>query len=187
MIENSNIVKLMNYTRKHIIILIIICPSLAICEEVSNEASIIEDVYTALTLQGIDCDGIEDLEQGEEGGYDVVCESGGEFNVSQTKNGVLAIADQITGAVRKGIGLFINVIPMTGQIFQKSDDLSVHDAEVARSLFSIIELSGNSCDSIAKVESYVNDEHVVLCDSNQKYRVFTREDGLVVVEAILAK
>jgi hypothetical protein len=188
MIINLYIVKLMNYTQQHMILfllLIIICPSIVFSEDVANETSIVDDVYTALTLQGIDCDGIEEMEQSEEGGYDVVCESGGEFNISQTKNGVLAIADQITGAVFKGIGIFINAIPMTGQIFQQSDKLSMHDAEVARSLFSIIELSGNTCDSIVKVVSHNNDGHIVSCETNLKYHVYTHEDGLVAVEAIL--
>ncbi len=167
--------------------LLIVCSTSAFSQEVDDEMSISDDIHTALTLQGINCDGISELEQNEEDGYDVVCKTGGNFIISQTKNGVLSVVDQITGVVRKGIGIFLGAIPMTGQILMKSDEISEHDAEVARSLFSIIELSGNACESITKVISNTHDEHVVSCASNNKYRIFTREDGLVAVEAILTE
>ena len=94
------------------------------------------------------------------------------------------MANQITGVVRKGVGIFLGAIPMTGQMFQQSDKLTEHDAEVARSLFSIIELSGYACELITGVDSKTSDEHVVSCASGQSYRVYTAEDGLVTVDVV---
>jgi hypothetical protein len=152
-------------------------------QDAENETSIAHDLYAALTLQGINCDGISKLEQSNDKSYDVVCKSGGRFGISQTE-GILSVVDQLTGIVRKGIGTFLGAVPLTGQIFQQADDLTEHDAEVARSLFSIIELSGNSCEAITGVVSTIPDGHIVSCASSQNYHVYTREDGLVAVEAV---
>ncbi len=146
--------------------------------------SIANDIHTALTLQGINCDGISELEQSDEDSYDVVCKSGGRFSINQTKDGILSVVDKVTGIVRKGIGTFLGAVPLTGHIFQQKDKLTEQDAEVARSLFSIIELSGNDCDVITGVDSSASNEHIVSCASGQNYRVYTREDGLVAVEVV---
>ena len=167
--------------------LMIVCSTAVFSQEADNETSIADDIFIALTLQGINCDGISELEQNEEDSYDVVCQSGGRFSISQTKNGILTVVDKITGVVRKGIGIFLGAVPMTGQMFQQSDELNEHDAEVARSLFSITVLSGNTCESITNIVSSANDEHIVSCANGYKYRVFTREDGLVAVEVVLVE
>ena len=176
-----------NKSQKQLIIYLLltfVCPSLAFSKDIANETSTTDDIYTALTLQGINCDGIDDLEQSEEGSYDVSCKSGGQFNIRQTTDGVLAIADKITGAVFKGIGMILQSVPLTGYLFQQKEDLTEHDAEVARSLFSIIELSGNACDSITKISSTSSDEHVVTCMNDKNYHVYTGDDGSAEVDAL---
>ncbi|HIF52150.1 MAG TPA: hypothetical protein EYQ42_11600 [Thiotrichaceae bacterium] len=183
----NKIIDIQQYVTLYLSVLMIVYSTAVFSQEEDNEVSIIDDIYTALTLQGIDCDGISEIEQNEDDSYDVVCESGGQFIISQTKNGILSVVDQITGVIRKGIEIFIDVIPMTDQLFQQSDEISEHDAEVARSLFSIIELSGNTCESITAVVSDIDGGHVVSCARNNNYRIFTGEDGLVEIEAIISE
>ncbi len=164
-------------------ILMIIWSAAVFSQDAENETSIAHDLYVALTLQGINCDGISELERSDENSYDVVCKSGGRFGISQT-DGILSVVDRLTGIVRKGIGTFLGVVPLTGQIFQQPDELTEHDAEVARSLFSIIELSGNVCDEITGVVSATPDGHIASCVSGLYYHVYTRGDGLVAVVAV---
>ncbi len=155
-------------------------------EETGHDILIANDIDIALTLQGIDCDGISKLEQSDEDSYDVVCESGGSFSISQTEGGVLSVVDQLTGITLKSIGIILSVVPLIDQIFLQTNESTEQDAEVARSLFSIIELSGNECDVITGVDSNTTDEHIVSCVSGQSYRVYTTADGLVIVDVILA-
>ena len=150
-----------------------------------DDILIANDIDTALTLQGIDCDGISELEQSDEDSYDVVCESGGSFSISQTDGGVLSVVDQLTGLVFKGVGASLGAIPLVGQIFKQSDQLTEHDTEVLRSLFSIIELSGNECDLITGVDSNTAYDHIVSCASGRNYHVYTTEDGLIAVDVVL--
>jgi hypothetical protein len=153
-------------------------------EDTGHDILIANDIDTALTLQGIDCDGISELEQNDENSYDVVCESGGSFSISQTEGGVLSVVDQLTGIALKSIGTILSVVPLMDQIFQQSNEITEQEAEVARSLFSIIELSGYKCDVITGVVKNTADEHVVTCVSDRNYHVYTTEDGLVAVEVI---
>ncbi len=153
-------------------------------EDTGHDILIANDIDTALTLQGIDCDGISELKQSDEDSYDVVCKSGGRFSISQTEGGLLSVVDQLTGLVFKGVEASLGAIPLVGQIFKQSDQLTEHDAEVARSLFSIIELSGNECDVITGVDSNTTDENLVSCASGQSYRVYTTVDGLVAVDVL---
>jgi hypothetical protein len=165
-------------------LLMIIWSTAVLSQDAENETSIAHDLYVALTLQGINCDGISQLERSDEDSFDVVCKTCSRFGISQTKDGIFSVVDRLTGIVRKGIGTFIGTVPLTGQIFQQPDKLTEHDAEVARSLFSIIELSGNACDAITGVVSNIPDGHIVSCAIGQNYHVYTREDGLVAVEAV---
>ena len=153
-------------------------------EDTGHDILIANDIDTALTLQGIDCDGISELEQNDENSYDVVCESGGSFSISQTEGGVLSVVDQLTGIALKSIGTILSVVPLIDQIFQQSNEITEQEAEVARSLFSIIELSGYKCDVITGVVKNTADEHVVSCVSDRNYHVYTTEDGLVSVDVI---
>lgn len=173
------------YARIFLSVFLIACSTSIFSQEEGDETSVINDIYSALTLQGINCDEISELKESEEGSYDVVCKSGGHFLISQTRNGILSVVDQITGVVRKGVGVLFGAVPFTGQFFKQSDELTEHEIEVARSLFSIINLSGNTCDTVTEVVSSSNDEHIVSCENNLKYRVFTKGDGLVAVEAVL--
>ena len=149
-----------------------------------NETSIAIDLNTALTLEGINCDGVSDYEQTDEDSFDVICKSGGSFSIDEIRNGVISITDKITGAAYNGLKLFLGIIPMTGQILQKENRSTVHDAEIARSLFSIIELSGNACDGITRVITNSSNEHIVTCENTRKYHVYTRSNGQVAVDFI---
>ncbi len=153
-------------------------------EDTGHDILIANDIDTALTLQGIDCDGISELEQSDEDSYDVVCKSGGSFSISQTEGGVLSVVDQLTGIALKSIGTILSVVPLMDQIFQQSNESTEQDAEVARSLFSIVELSGYKCDVITGVVRNTADDHIVSCVSDQNYHVYTTEDGLVAVDVI---
>lgn len=153
-------------------------------EDTGHDILIANDIDTALTLQGIDCDGISELEQSDEDSYDVVCKSGGSFSISQTEGGVLSVVDQLTGIALKSIGTILSVVPLMDQIFQQSNESTEQDAEVARSLFSIIELSGYKCDVITGVVRNTADDHIVSCVSGRNYHVYTTEDGLVAVDVI---
>ena len=163
-------------------ILMVLWSATIYSQDVEDDNHIINDLYVALTLQGINCDGISELEQNNGEGYDVVCEGGGQYSVSQTKNGILSVVVNLTGMVNKGIGTLLGVVPLAGQIFQMKGEVTEHDVEVARSLFSIIELSGNVCEAITRVDSNVTNEHIVSCASGQSYRVYTTVDGLVAVD-----
>ena len=153
-------------------------------EDTGHDILIANDIDIALTLQGIDCDGISKLEQSDKDSYDVVCESGGSFSVSQGEGGVLSVVDQLTGITLKSIGTILSVVPLIDQIFQQSNESTEQDAEVARSLFSIIELSGYMCDVITGVVRSAVDDHLVSCVSGQSYRVYTTADGLVAVDKV---
>ena len=154
------------------------------CQDVEDDTHLIDDLYVALTLQGINCDGISELEHKNGEGYDVVCEGGGHYSISQTRNGFLSVVDNLTGIVHKGIGTLLGVVPLTGQIIRMTGVVTEHDAEVARSLFSMIELSGNICEAITGIVRNTTDEHIVSCESGQSYRVYTTADGLVAVDAV---
>ena len=153
-------------------------------EDTGHDILIANDIDTALTLQGIDCDGISELEQSGEDSYDVVCKSGGSFSISQTEGGVLSVVDQLTGITLKSIGTILSVVPLIDQIFLQTNESTEQDAEVARSLFSIIELSGYMCDVITGVVRNAVDDHLVSCVSGQSYRVYTTADGLVAVDVV---
>ncbi len=153
-------------------------------QDTEDDSRIANDLYVALTLQGINCDGVSKLERSSEEGYDVVCNSGGHYSISQSKDGVLSVVDVLTGIARKGIGKLLGVVPLTGQIYQLTGELTEHNTEIARSLFSIIELSGNECAAITNVASDTTDEHTISCESGQIYHVYTTEDGLVAVDII---
>ena len=165
-------------------ILMILWSATIYSQDVEDDTHIIDDLYVALTLQGINCGGISELEHNNGEGYDVVCESGGHYSISQTKNGFLSVVDNLTGIVRKGIGTLLGGIPLTGQIFRMTGVVTEHDAEVARSLFSMIELSGNVCEAITGIVSKTTEEHIVSCVSGQSYRVYTTADGLVAVDKV---
>jgi len=167
-----------------LLIVMVIWSTVAFSQGDENETSLAKDLRTALTLQGINCDGISDLEINDESGYDVECNGGGRYIISQTADGIISVVDKVTGMVRKGMGTLLGAVPLTGQIFSQKEELTEHDAEVARSLFSIINLSGNACDTITDVDSTTADEHLVSCASGQSYRVYTSEDGLVLVDAL---
>ncbi len=153
-------------------------------EDTGHDILIANDIDTALTLQGIDCDGISELEQSDEDSYDVVCKSGGSFSISQTEGGVLSVVDQLTGIALKSIGTILSVVPLIDQIFQQSNESTEQDAEVARSLFSIVELSGYKCDVITGVVRNTADDHIVSCVNDRDFHVYTTEDGLVTVDVI---
>ncbi len=153
-------------------------------EDTGHDILIANDIDIALTLQGIDCDGISKLEQSDKDSYDVVCESGGSFSVSKTEGGVLSVVDQLTGIALESIGTILSVVPLLDQIFQQSNETTEQDAEVARSLFSIIELSGYKCDVITGVVKNTADEHIVSCARGRNYHVYTTEDGLVAVDKV---
>ena len=172
------------YVSGLLLIVMVIWSTVAFSQDDENETSLAKDLRTALTLQGINCDGISDLEINEESGYDVECNGGGRYIISQTADGIISVVDKVTGMVRKGMGTLLGAVPLTGQIFSQKEELTEHDAEVARSLFSIINLSGNACDTITDVDSTTADEHLVSCASGQSYRVYTSEDGLVLVDAL---
>ncbi len=160
------------------------CFTIVSAEDTGHDILIANDIDIALTLQGIDCDGISKLEQSDEDSYDVVCKSGRSFSISQTEGGVLSVVDQLTGIALKSIGTILSVVPLIDQIFQQSNESTEQDAEVARSLFSIIELSGNECDVITGVVRNTVDDHLVSCVSGQSYRVYTTADGLVAVDKV---
>ena len=172
------------YVSGLLLIVMVIWSTVAFSQDDENETSLAKDLRTALTLQGINCDGISDLEINDESGYDVECNGGGRYIISQTADGIISVVDKVTGMVRKGMGTLLGAVPLTGQIFSQKEELTEHDAEVARSLFSIINLSGNACDTITDVDSTTADEHLVSCASGQSYRVYTSEDGLVLVDAL---
>jgi hypothetical protein len=152
-----------------------------------DETEIAKDIITALTMQGINCDDVIELDESSDDsddGYDVVCEDGGHYSISKTANGLLSVVDSVTGLMLKGVGRIFSVIPFTGQIFQVKGDVTKHDYEVARSLFSIIELSGNECDGITSVVKNSADENIVSCENGRRYRIYYDEDGLVAVDKI---
>ena len=153
-------------------------------EDTGHDILIANDIDIALTLQGIDCDGISKLEQSDKDSYDVVCESGGSFSVSKTEGGVLSVVDQLTGIALKSIGTILSVVPLIDQIFLQTNESTEQDTEVARSLFSIIELSGYKCDVITGVVKNTADEHIVSCARGRNYHVYTTEDGLVAVDKV---
>jgi hypothetical protein len=147
-----------------------------------DETEIAEDINTALTMQGINCDGVTELDESSDDGYDVVCEDGGHYIISKTANGLLSVVDSVTGLMIKGVGRIFSIIPFTGQIFQVKGDVTKHDYEVARSLFSIIELSGNECEGITSVVKNPADENIVSCKNGRRYRIYYDEHGLVAVD-----
>ena len=153
-------------------------------EDTGHDILIANDIDIALTLQGIDCDGISKLEQSDEDSYDVVCESGGSFSISQTEGGVLSVVDKLTGITLKSIGTILSVVPLIDQIFLQTNESTEQDAGVARSLFSIIELSGYKCDVITGVVRNTVDDHLVSCESGRNYHVYTTADGLVAVDKV---
>ena len=148
------------------------------------EIPVVSDLATALTLQGVDCDEIDAYKQLDENSYEVNCESGRSFSILGTADGLISIVDNLTGAVWSGVGTLISKIPLTGHIFKKSETMTNHEAEVALSLFSIIELSGKDCEAVEKVEKIKTDEHIVTCVNQMTYRVYNQEDGFVMVDSI---
>ena len=162
----------------------IMISAIASGQDTQDEAQIANDLNTALTLQGINCDGISELEKSNKEGYEVVCEDGGHYSISKTNNGFLSVLDNITGLVFKGIGKLYGTVPFTGQILQMTGEVTEHNTEVARSLFSIIELSGNECEAITMIVKKSTDEHIVSCASGLKYHVYTKGDGLVAVDEV---
>jgi hypothetical protein len=150
-----------------------------------DDLSIESDLNTALTLQGIDCDGISNVEKNSNNEYEVVCKDGGNFIISQTKNGFLSIVDNLTGLVLKSFGTILGFVPFSEMFFKVEGDVTEHDVEIARSLFSIIELSGNACEAIVGVTSHESGEHSVDCENDMSYRVYTNDDGVVAVDRIL--
>ncbi len=152
--------------------------------ENTAQSSVVSDLYNALTLQGINCDGITQYNKVDENSYDVACESGKKFSIVGTAGGILNVFDKLTGNIRKGVSSLLGTIPLTGTIFQQKDKMTEHEAEIARSLFSIVELSGNECDAIELVETIEMDEHIVTCINQQTYRVYNKKNGIVRVESI---
>ena len=167
-------------------ILMIALPVTVSSQDEQDETSLANDIYMALTLQGINCGEISELEESEDGSYDVECKRGGSFSISQTKDGILSVVDRLRGIVRKRIGKFLDNVPLTERIFHQKEEITEHDAEVARSLFSMIKMSDNECDAITDIDSNASDEHIVTCADN-KYRIFTDENGMVVVKTVEAE
>ena len=165
-------------------ILMIVISAMASGQDTEDEAHIANDLNTALTLQGINCDGISELEKSNKEGYEVVCEDGGRYSVSKTNDGFLSVLDNFSGLVFKGIGKLYGTIPFTGQIYQITGEVTEHNTEVARSLFSIIELSDNVCEAITTIVKKATDDHIVFCASGLKYHVYTTGDGLVAVDEV---
>jgi hypothetical protein len=178
------ILTMKNYRTLIVSIVMIMISALAFGQDTQDKAHIADDLNTALTLQGINCDGISKLEKSSKEGYEVICEDGGRYTISKTKNEYLSVIDNLTGLVFKGIGNLYGTIPFTGQIYQMPGKVTEHNAEVARSLFSIIELSGNVCEAITTIVKKSSDEHVVSCASGFKYHVYNKGDGLVAVDKI---
>jgi len=174
MIVNTSIA--VYYTKQYgtlfFLLYMTMCFTIVSAEDTGHDILIANDIDIALTLQGIDCDGISKLEQSDEDSYDVVCESGGSFSISQTEGGVLSVVDQLS------------VVPLIDQIFLQTNESTEQDAEVARSLFSIIELSGYMCDVITGVVRNTVDDHLVSCVRGRNYHVYTTEDGLVAVDKV---
>ena len=165
-------------------ILMILWSATIYSQDVEDDTHIIDDLYVALTLQGINCGGISELEHNNGEGYDVVCESGGHYSISQTKNGFLSVVDNLTGIVRKGIGTLLGGIPLTGQILRMTGVVTEHDAEVARSLVSMIELSATACEATSSDVRKLTDNTTEFRASGQSYRVYTTADGLVAVDVV---
>ena len=184
MCVKSIITQLQQYGTVFLSIMMIIWSAFAFSQGTEDEKLLANDLRTALTLQGINCDGISNVETDEQSNHDVVCDDGGHYVISQTGDGIIRIVDKVTGIVRKGMGRFLGVVPLTGHMFQKREDLTEHEAEIARSLFSIIELSGEACNAITGVKSSSSNEHIVSCAGGDTYRVYTGEDGLVKVEDV---
>jgi hypothetical protein len=165
-------------------ILMLMLFATVVAQAPEDEASIANDLNTALTLQGINCDGISELEKSGNESYEVVCAEGGQYSISKTANGLLSVLDTVTGLVFKGIGKIYGAIPFTGQIYQMTDNVNEHSSEVARSLFSIIELSGKECEAITAVDKKSTDDHIVSCTNKSKYHVYTKVDGMVAVDIV---
>lgn len=163
-------------------IFIFALPAIAMGQIMQEEAPVATDLNIALTLQGINCDGIRDLEKSGDAGYEVVCNEGGQYSISETANGLLKVIDDLTGRIFSLAGKLFGAIPRTGQIYQTKDKVTESDVEVARSLFSIIELSGHACEAITSVIKKASDDHVVTCADGAKYHVHTLADGQVAVE-----
>lgn len=148
------------------------------------EIPVVSDLATALTLQGVDCDEIDEYKQLDENSYEVNCESGRSFSILGTADGLINIVDNLTGKVWKGVGSLISKIPLTGSIFKTDKPITNHDAEIARSLFSIIELSGNECEAIENLKTIKSNEHIVTCINQQTYRIYNQENGYVKVDIV---
>lgn len=163
-------------------IFVIALPAIATGQIMQEEAPVATDLNIALTLQGINCDGIGNLEKTGDAGYEVVCNEGGHYSISETANGLLKVVDDWTGRIFSLAGRLFGVIPRTGQVHQTKDKANETDVEVARSLFSIIELSGHVCEAITSVVKRSTDDHFVTCENGAKYHVYTLADGQVAVE-----
>jgi hypothetical protein len=149
-----------------------------------DEDAIAHDLNTALTVQGINCDGIRELEKTGNEGYEVVCAEGGQYSISKTADGLLSVLDNVTGLVFKGVGKLYGAIPFTGQSYQMPGKATEHDTEVARSLFSIIEVTGHVCEAITSVVAQTTDKHTVSCVNGSRYYVYTKGDGQVAVDVV---
>ena len=172
------------YSRALAVSAFMILSAAVIAEVRRDEIALAHDLNTALTIQGINCDGIRDLDKTGNDGYEVICAEGGQYSISQTANGLISVLDNVTGLVFKGIGKLYGAIPFTEQIYQIKGKATAHDTEVARSLFSIIEVSGHVCEAITGVVTQATDKHTVSCANGSRYFVYTRADGRVTVEAV---
>ena len=143
---------------------------------------LVNDLVAALTLQGIRCDEVTDLERKGEKNYEVECQEGGRFQVSEKSDGGLGIFNLIGGVARLGVAGLGHVLRLPGQILGLGRDTVEHSAEVALGLFAIVKLSGGNCDEVIDVRQQSDTDHTVACRNGQTHRVFTNDDGLVVVE-----
>jgi len=144
--------------------------------------TLVNDLISALTLQGIRCDEVAGLERRGEKNYEVECQDGGRFQVSETGDGGLGILNLIGGVARLGVAGLSHVLRLPGQVLGLGQDTVEQSVEVARGLFAIVKLSGGNCDEVIDVRQQSDTEHTVACRNGQTHRVFTDDDGLVVVE-----
>ncbi len=179
-----NNITMKDYRALIMLVSMVMLSATAPAQVAEDETAIANDLNTALTVQGINCDGIRALEKTSNEGYEVVCAEGGQYSISKTANGLLNVLDNVTGLVFKGIGKLYGAIPFTGQIYQMTGTVTEHNTEVARSLFSIIEVSGHVCEAITSVVTQATDKHTVSCANGSRYYVYTRTDGQVAVDVI---
>ena len=159
---------------------------LSIKSHATEDTALHSDLSTALALQGIDCDQIKNLEKLDKDAYEVTCETGQVFSLSAAASGALQIVHTLTGTVIKGVGFMLGEVPLISHILPDDKNSSKHDLEVARSLFSIVELSGNDCEAVLDVEETGTNEYVVHCANNISYHVFNNQEGRVRVELLPA-